>query len=84
MIDRYRETTISLGYYGDSMINSASDIVMTSLGFLIAWRAPVWLSVVLFVAAELVVGLAIRDGLILNVAMLLWPLEAILTWQAGG
>jgi hypothetical protein len=84
MIDRYRETTISLGYYGDSMINSASDIVMTSLGFLIAARAPVWLSVVLFVAAELVVGLAIRDGLILNVAMLLWPLEAILTWQAGG
>ena len=84
MIDRYRETTISLGYYGDSIINSASDITMMWLGFVIAARAPVWLSVVLFLAAELVVGLVIRDGLILNVVMLLWPLEAILTWQAGG
>ena len=84
MIDRYRETTISLGYYGDSIINSASDITMMWLGFVIAARAPVWLSVVLFLAAELVVGLVIRGGLILNVVMLLWPLEAILTWQAGG
>ena len=83
MIDRYRETTIALGYYGDSIINSASDITMMWLGFLIAARAPVWLSVGLFLTAELVVGLVIRDGLILNVVMLLWPLEVILTWQAG-
>jgi hypothetical protein len=84
MIDRYRETTIALGYYGDSIINSASDITMMWLGFLIAARAPVWMSVFLFLAAELVVGLAIRDGLILNVVMLLWPFKAILAWQAGG
>ncbi len=84
MIDRYREATISLGYYGDSIINSASDIAMMWLGFLIAARAPVWLSVALFLTAELVVGWAIRDGLTLNVVMLLWPLEAIRVWQAGG
>jgi hypothetical protein len=83
MIDRYRETTIALGYYGDSIINSASDITMMSLGFLIATRAPVWFSVGLFLTAELVVGLVIRDGLILNVVMLVWPFEAILAWQAG-
>jgi hypothetical protein len=84
MIDRYRETTISLGYYGDSIINSASDLTMMSLGFLIAARAPVWFSVGLFLTAELVVGLAIRDGLTLNVVMLVWPFESILTWQADG
>lgn len=84
MIDRYRETTIALGYYGDSIINSVSDITMMALGFLIAARAPVWFSVLLFLAAELVVGLMIRDGLILNVVMLVWPFESILTWQAGG
>ena len=84
MIDHYRETTIALGYYGDSIINSASDLTMMSLGFLIAARAPVWLSVGLFLTAELVVGWVIRDGLMLNVVMLVWPFESILTWQAGG
>lgn len=84
MIDRYREVTISLGYYGDSIINSTMDVAMMWVGFLIAARAPVWLSVLLFVAAEVIVGLAIRDGLTLNVLMLLWPLESVKAWQAGG
>ncbi len=57
---------------------------MAGLGFLIAARAPALVSVALFVLAELLVGLAIRDGLILNVIMLIWPLDAILTWQQGG
>jgi hypothetical protein len=84
MIDRYRETTMALGYYGDSIINSASDLTMMWLGFLIAARLPVWCSVMLFLAAELIVGLAIRVGLILNIVMLLWPFGAILNWQSGG
>lgn len=53
-------------------------------GLLIAARVPVWLSAALFAVAELVVGLAIRDGLILNIIMFLWPQEAILAWQQGG
>lgn len=84
VIERYREATIALDYYGDSIVNSMTDIAMMWLGFLIAARAPVWVSVALFVAAELVVGLAIRDGLLLNVLMLLWPLEAVRNWQNGG
>lgn len=84
VIQRYREATISLDYFGDSIINSMADMTMMCLGFMIAARAPVVVSVALFVAAELVVGLIIRDGLVLNVVMLLWPLEAILRWQAGG
>ncbi len=84
MIDRYRAVTISLGYYGDSIVNSGMDVAMMWAGFLTAARAPVWVSVLLFVAAELVVGLAIRDGLVLNVLMLVWPLEAVRVWQEGG
>lgn len=83
VIERYREATIALDYYGDSVVNSVADIAMMWLGFLIAWRVPVWLSVALFVAAELVVGLVIRDGLLLNVLMLLWPLDAVRDWQAA-
>jgi len=83
MIDRYRETTISLGYYGDSVINSSMDVAAMWLGFLIAARVPVWASVALFLLAEIGVGLAIRDGLALNVLMLVWPLQAVLDWQAA-
>jgi hypothetical protein len=83
MIDRYREITISLGYYGDSVINSSMDVVAMWLGFLIAARAPVWASVALFLLAEIAAGLAIRDGLALNVLMLVWPLQWVLDWQAA-
>src|SRR5881392_1468670 len=54
VIDRYRATTAALGYSGDSTINSVSDIVMMCLGFLIARKLPVWASVVLIIALELV------------------------------
>jgi len=84
IIERYRSVTVSLGYYGDSIINSGMDIVAMVMGFLIAARAPVWASIALLIAAELFVGYAIRDNLALNIIMLVWPLEAIRVWQAGG
>ena len=84
MIERYREATIALDYFGDSILNSTADIAMMWLGFLIAARAPVLVSVALFVIAEVLLGLAIRDGLTLNIVMLIWPLDAILAWQQGG
>ena len=83
VINHYREMTISLYYYGDSVINSVSDILFMVLGFFLAARLPVWLTVVIAVALEVFVGAMIRDNLTLNVLMFLWPLDSILQWQQG-
>ncbi len=84
VINRYRAATISLDYYGDSVINSMSDIASMMLGFWIAWRAPRWLSVALVVVLEVMVALIIRDNLTLNILMLIHPFEAVKRWQLGG
>ena len=83
IIDRYREATIALGYTGDSILNSASDIAMMALGFLAARRLPVWASIAIVLLLELIPLLVIRDNLTLNVWMLLAPSDAVLSWQAG-
>ncbi|MCL4160765.1 UNVERIFIED_CONTAM: hypothetical protein GTU68_025677 [Idotea baltica] len=82
VIQHYREATIALDYFGDSVLNSMSDTAFMWLGFLLAARLPVWVSIAIFIAAELIVGYFIRDGLTLNVIMLLAPQDWIKDWQA--
>ena len=83
VIDRYRATTAALGYTGDSVLNSLSDIAMMALGFAIARKLPVWTSIALLMALEVIPLFAIRDNLTLNVLALIAPNEALQVWQAG-
>ena len=83
IIDRYRAATISLDYYGDSIVNSMSDIVAMMAGFAFAASVRWWVSVSAVIVMEIGVAMVIRDNLFLNIVMLLHPFDAIKTWQAG-
>jgi hypothetical protein len=84
VIEAYRESTISLNYYGDSIGNSMGDVASFVLGYTLAMGLPALVSAVGFVVVEAVLLLTIRDSLVLNVVMLLHPVEAIKRWQLGG
>jgi len=84
IINRYREATIALGYVGDSVLNSVSDIGMMALGFLIARFTRLWIIVVLIIGMELGCLWWVRDNLTLNVLMLVHPVQSVKAWQSEG
>lgn len=83
IIERYRQTTAALGYSGDSILNSVSDILMCALGFLLAARLGFGRSLAMFIVIEVVLLLTIKDSLILNIVMLIYPIEWLREWQAN-
>ena len=84
VIQRYRAATVSLGYYGDSVLNSIGDVSAAAIGCALAAWLPVWPLVAGIVIVEAALALWIRDNLTLNVLMLLRPIDAIRRWQMGG
>ena len=83
VINRYRETTAALGYNGDTVVNSLGDVVACALGFLLARRLGFRRAALLFVLTEAALLLWIRDSLLLNILLLLYPSDTLRAWQAG-
>lgn len=81
VIERYRAVTISLDYYGDSIINSMTDILSCALGFAVAHRISAKISLAIVLCIEIALAICIRDNLTLNIVMLIHPVEAIKQWQ---
>lgn len=83
IINRYREVTISLGYVGDSVLNSVSDILMAGLGFIIARGAKIWVTILIIIVFEIGCLIWVRDNLATNIIMLIHPIESLREWQSG-
>lgn len=83
VINRYREATAAIGYEGDSVFNSLGDILACAAGFALALKLGFRRTVAVFAFTELVLLVGIRDSLLLNIILLIYPIEAIKTWQMG-
>jgi hypothetical protein len=84
VMERYRQSALARGYFGDSVINSVFDTLAMIVGFVLARLAPLWGSILTIVALELFLGLAIRDNFTLNIIQLVYPSQTISNWQSGG
>ena len=83
IMDRYRQSALAHGYFGDSVVNSVFDTFATAVGFLLARISPIWSSIALVILLELFLGYMIRDNLTLNIIQLVHPSDTLSTWQSG-
>ena len=81
VIDKYRTETAALGYQGDTIVNSLGDLTCALVGFLLARQLGVRRSLIVFLLVELVLILLIHDSLLLQILMLVRPVEWIKSWQ---
>ena len=84
IIEKYRENTASLDYFGDSILNSVGDIVVCGIGVYIAHKLRRWRSLAFFFLVEIILLIWIHDSLLLNILMLIYPIDSIKNWQMGG
>jgi hypothetical protein len=84
VIRRYRAETAALGYHGDTIVNSLSDILVCGLGFVLARHLGLRRTLALFVVTEVALTFWIRDSLLLNILMMVYPIDEIKAWQAAG
>ena len=83
IIDKYRENTASLDYFGDSILNSVGDVIACAAGFWIALKLGWWRSLALFVLTEIILIFWIHDSLLINIILLIYPLDSLRDWQTG-
>jgi hypothetical protein len=83
IIERYRSETVSIGYVGDTILNSVGDVLACALGIIIARRLGLWRTLALAFVIELVLLITVRDNLLLNILMLFYPIDAVRAWQTG-
>jgi len=81
VINQYRKQALAAGYVGDSILNSVSDVVMMSTGFLIASRLKARYVIALALAFEIMTGVIIHDGLFFNILNFAYPIQAVHDWQ---
>ena len=81
VVNKYRNETAALGYQGDTIVNSLGDLACALVGFLVARQLGFWRSLIVFVLVELVLTFWIHDSLLLQILMLVRPIEAIKLWQ---
>lgn len=84
IIERFREVTMSLDYYGDSVLNSVWDSIFMMGGVILARRLPIWATASIVLGSEVLTTAVVRDGLALNTLMLIYPIEAVKAWQMAG
>eukprot|EP01006_Ploeotia_vitrea_P056414 TRINITY_DN68099_c1_g1_i1.p1 TRINITY_DN68099_c1_g1~~TRINITY_DN68099_c1_g1_i1.p1 ORF type:complete len:192 (-),score=10.21 TRINITY_DN68099_c1_g1_i1:66-641(-) len=81
VIERYR-AGVAVAYHGDTITNSLADIFFCCVGFLLACcfgRRTFYLMIV----TEILLIVCIRDSLVLNILMLIYPVSFIKAWQMG-
>lgn len=81
VINKYRTETAALGYSGDTVVNSLGDLACAVVGFIVARQLGLRRSLIVFVAVEVILILWIHDSLLLQILMLVRPVEAIKFWQ---
>jgi hypothetical protein len=83
IIQRYRADTISIGYTGDTILNSFGDLLACVIGVVVARKLGLVKTLVVTAVIEVMLAISVRDGLLLNIVMLLYPIDAVRAWQAG-